>query len=131
MSTPAKRRKSHIAPQDSLRPGWVVNCILFCVMLACIGGCYVWLGAKKKVRADQILSMHREIGEYTAQIGELDMQISRRLSPENLRARVADAKLDLQPIDNGTKGRLIQLPDPVISREPMPAAPVFAGHSSP
>ena len=131
VSTSSKRRKGRLASQDSLRPGWVVNCILFCVMLACIGGCYVWLGVRKNNRASQIHLMHREIVEFSAQIEELEMQISRRLSPENLRARVASANLGLQPIDIGTKGRFFRLPEPVISREPASVAPAFAGNSSP
>ena len=50
MSASSKRR-SHRSKQDSLRPGWMLNCILFCVLLGGIGGCYVWLGAKKLDRS--------------------------------------------------------------------------------
>ena len=96
MSASAKRRTRRPA-QDSLRPGWMLNSILFCVLLASIGACYVWLGAKKKDRADQILGMHREIDEFKKLIKEKEMRISLLLAPEELRARTSRAGLDLKP----------------------------------
>jgi hypothetical protein len=126
--TPAKSRQRRLSHQDSLRPGWVVNCILFCVLLAGIGGCYVWLGAKKKHRADQILSLRREIDLITAQIEEKEMQISQRLAPESLRTRAESAGLDLQPIDIGPKGRFFRLPDPIHVTGHLSEPPALAGN---
>ncbi len=111
MSASPKRRKNRSA-QDSLRPGWMINCILFCVLLAGIGACYVWLGAKKKDRADQILGMHREIREIENLTKEKEMQINLQLSPEHLQSRTDKAGLELKPIDIGPKGRLYRLPEP-------------------
>ncbi|MDB6071963.1 MAG: hypothetical protein JWL81_3134 [Verrucomicrobiales bacterium] len=130
MSASSKRRSRRPA-QDSLRPGWMVNCILFCVLLAGIGGCYVWLGAKKKDRADQILSMHREIDLLKKQIKEKDMQISRRLAPEDLRVRVEKVGMELKPIDIGPRGKLVRLPDPVLADESEGQVPVLAGNNQP
>ncbi len=127
MSASSKRR-SHRSKQDSLRPGWMLNCILFCVLLGGIGGCYVWLGAKKKDRADQILSMHREIDQIKKQISERDMQINRLLAPESLRASAVSFGLDLMPIDIGSKGRLVRLPEPVAPNQARQDNPVIAGN---
>lgn len=127
----SSKRRSRRPAQDSLRPGWMVNCILFCVLLAGIGACYVWLGAKKKDRADQILSMHREIDLLKKQIKEKDMQISRRLAPEDLRVRVEKVGMELKPIDIGPRGKLVRLPDPVLSGEPESGAPALAGNNQP
>lgn len=91
----------------------MLNCILFSVLLAGIGACYVWLDAKKKDRADQILGMHREIDVIKKLIKEKDMHINRRLAPEALQARAVKAGLQLKAIDIGPKGRLYRLPEPV------------------
>ena len=106
----------------------MLNCILFCVLLGGIGGCYVWLGAKKKDRADQILSMHREIDLIRKQIQERDMQINRLLSPEALRASALRSGLDLKPIDIGPKGRLVRLPEPAAATPAPQENPVIAGN---
>lgn len=106
----------------------MLNCILFCVLLGGIGGCYVWLGAKKKDRADQILSLHREIDLIKKQIKEKEMQMNRRLAPEDLRASAVRAGLELKPIDIGPKGRLIRLPDPVIVHDLPLDNPILAGN---
>lgn len=106
----------------------MLNCILFCVLLGGIGGCYVWLGAKKKDRADQILSMHREIDLIRKQIQERDMQINRLLAPEALRASALRSGLDLKPIDIGPKGRLVRLPEPAAAPPAPQENPVFAGN---
>ncbi len=124
-------RRSRRPVQDSLRPGWMLNSILFSLLLASIGGCYVWLGARKKDRADQILAMHREIDLTQKQINEKKMQISHLLAPENLRARALRAGLDLKPIDIGPKGRLVRLPDPIVSHEPAAPLPALAGNRLP
>lgn len=130
MSAPAKRRSRRPA-QDSLRPGWMLNSILFCVLLAAIGACYVWLGARKKVRADQILSLHREITLIEQQIQENELRITRCLAPEDLRTSAGRAGLQLKPIDIGLKGRLVRLPDPVVANESYPMVPVLAGNLQP
>lgn len=127
MSASSKRR-SRRSPQDSLRPGWLLNCILFCVLLGGIGGCYVWLGAKKKDRADQILSLHREIDLIKKQIRERDMQINSLLAPEALRASAVRTGLDLKPIDIGSKGRLVRLPEPATAHQDPQDNPVLAGN---
>lgn len=130
---PAKRR-SRRRTQDSLRPGWMLNSILFCVLLASIGACYVWLVAKKKNLADQILGMHTEIRQFDQLIKEKEMHISSRLAPEGLRIRTSRAGLELKPIDINSRNRLVRLPDPVIAQKP-PAlsfsSPVLAGNRLP
>ena len=132
MPAPAKRRPRRPA-QDSLRPGWMMNFLLFCLLLASIGGCYVWLSARKKDRADQILGMHREIDAFKKRIREKEMQISWRLAPEDLRTRAARAGLDLKPIDIGPRGRLVRLPDPQVAGQPTPSRPhsILVGNLSP
>lgn len=127
MSVSSKRR-SHRSKQDSLRPGWMLNCILFSVLLGGIGGCYVWLGDKKKDRADQILSLHREIGLIEKQIRERDLQINHLLAPESLRASAVRSGLDLKPIDIGPKGRLVRLPEPSAAPQAPQDNPVIAGN---
>ena len=108
----------------------MLNSILFCVLLAGIGACYVWLGTKKKDRADQILTMHREIDEFKKRLKEKDMQISSRLAPEVLRARTARAGLELKPIEIGPRGRLVRLPDPAPARDTISSFPALAGNLS-
>lgn len=133
MSAASKRRKNSRPVQDSLRPGWMLNAVLFCVLLAGIGACYVWLGVKHKGREEQLLEMHREISSIQKRIKEADQHISRRLTPEDLRARSERAGLQLKPIDIGPKGRLYRLPDPM----PQSASPsslesnTFAGPAHP
>ena len=107
----------------------MLNTILFCVLLASIGACYVWLGVKKKDRADQILGVHREIDDLKKQIKEKEMQISRRLAPEDLRARTNRAELGLKPIDIGPRGRLFLLPDPDVAQESPSLTPAFLAKS--
>jgi len=111
----------------------MLNSILFCFLLASIGACYVWLGVKKKDRADQILGMHREIDEFKKLIKEKDMHISSRLAPEALRARAAAGGLELKPIDIGPRGRLVRLPDPVVVHQDAApvSSPVLAGNRQP
>ena len=109
----------------------MVNCILFCVLLAAIGACYVWLGSRKKDRADQILNLHREISLLEQQIKEKDLLIHRRLAPEELRVKAERAGLGLKPIDIGVKGRLLRLPDPVVDEPVLPSLPVIAGNTTP
>jgi hypothetical protein len=106
----------------------MLNCILFCVLLGGIGGCYVWLGAKKKDRADQILSVHREIGLIEKQIRERDLQINHLLAPESLRVSAMRSGLNLKPIDIGPRGRLVRLPEPSASPRGPQDNPVFAGN---
>lgn len=109
----------------------MLNSILFCLLLASIGGCYVWLGAKKKDRAEQILGLHREIELIQKQIKEKDQQISWKLSLDDLRVRAARAGLGLKPIDIGPKGRLIRLPEPIVSQEAALNLPALAGNLQP
>jgi hypothetical protein len=90
----------------------MLNSILFCVLLAGIGACYVWLGVKKRNLADQIYGMDREIRELQQLIDEKEGQIHRRLAPEDLQSRAVKAGLELKPIDIGPKGRLYRLPEP-------------------
>jgi hypothetical protein len=104
----------------------MLNCILFAVLMAGIGSCYVWLGARKKDRADQVLNLHREIETLKKQIKERDLQLSRRLTPEDLRARLERTGLDLKPIDIGPKGRLVRLPDPTLTAATFPHVPALA-----
>ena len=130
MSPPVKRRIRRPA-QDSLRPGWMLNCILFCVLLTAIGACYVWLGSRKKEREAQILTMHREIRQFEDRIKANELVIHRCLAPEELRARTKSAGLELKPIEIGPKGRLVRLPDPAVAEGPPAAIPVFAGNLPP
>ncbi len=130
MPAPAKRRPRRPA-QDSLRPGWMVNFIMFATLMAAIGACYVWLGSRKKDRADQILNLHREITLLEQQIKEKDLLIHRRLAPEELRIKTEHAKLGLKPIEIGIKGRLIRLPEPEAGASPTPGGPVVADHPTP
>ncbi len=106
----------------------MLNCILFCVLLGGIGGCYVWLGAKKKDRADQILNLHREIDLIKKQIRERDMRINSLLAPEALRASAVRTRPDLKPIDIGPKGRLVRLPEPAAAQQTPLDNPVIAGN---
>jgi hypothetical protein len=113
VSAAPKRRKNNRPVQDSLRPGWMLNAILFCVMMAGIGACYVWLGVKKTNKERQIYELGKDIEGLARRIREADQKISRRLTPEDLRARAESAGLQLKPIDIGSKGRLYHLPDPM------------------
>lgn len=131
MSTPSKRRSRRRRPQDSLRPGWMLNSILFCALLASIGGCYVWLGAKYRDREVRIAKDLREIKDIEARIGEKNLLISRCLAEEPLRARIARAGLELKPIDFSPRGRLVRLPDPVVAGASLSASPVLAGNRLP
>jgi len=107
----------------------MVNCILFCVLLAAIGACYVWLGSRKKDRADQILNLHREISLLEQQIKEKDLLIHRRLAPEELRVKAERDGMGLKPID--IKGRLLRLPEPALTEPLTPSLPVIAGNTTP
>ena len=130
MSASSKRRSRRPA-QDSLRPGWMLNSILFCALLASIGACYVWLGAKYRDREVKIAKDLREIKDIEARIEEKNLLISRCLAPEALRARTARAGLELKPIDIGPRGRLVRLPDPVVAGEYLSTSPVLAGNRLP
>ncbi len=130
MAAPKNRRSPRRPVQDSLRPGWLLNCLLFASLVTAIGACYVWLDARKKEREGQILSMHREIRQFEDQIKENELLMHRRLAPEDLRARAARAGLGLKPIEIGRRGRLVRLPEPTAASEPEPL-PVIAGNPSP
>ena len=128
---PPKNRRSPRRPaQDALRPGWLLNCLLFAALVTAIGACYVWLDSRKKEREAQILAMHREIRQYEDQIKENALLMNRRLSPEALRARAARAGLGLKPIEIGPHGRLVRLPEPRATSE-LESSPVIAGNPQP
>ncbi len=129
MSASVKRR-SRRAPQDSLRPGWMLNSILFCMLLASIGACYVWLGVKYRDREIQIAKDLREIKDFQNQMEENELRINRSLSPEDLRARTARAGLELKPIEISSRGRFFRLPDPAAARINA-VSPVLAGNLQP
>ena len=106
----------------------MVNCILFCALLAAIGACYVWLGVKKMNRADQIRVVNLEIEDLKKQIKEKDNLIQRRLNPEDLRANALRHGLELKPIEIGPRGHLYKLPEPSASvPEADPETPALAG----
>ena len=130
MPAPAKRSPRRPA-QDSLRPGWMVNIIMFATLMAAIGACYVWLGSRKKDRADQILNLHREITLLEQQIKEKDLLIHRRLAPEELKIKTEHAGLGLKRIEIGIKGRLIHLPEPEVGESSKPGLPVVAENLTP
>lgn len=111
----------------------MLNCILFCVLLAGIGACYVWLGIRKRDLADQIYGMDKEIREIKQLIREKEGQINRRLSPEDLRTRTSEQHSGLKPIDIGPKGRLYRLPEPDPAAEPVPPLETagFTGSATP
>ncbi len=115
----------------------MMNCVLFCVLLAGIGACYVWLGSKKKDRAEQIVRLHREIDETRSRLREVEMRISHRLTPEALWAGAARFAGDLAPIDIKRKGSLIRMPDPPagdgtsLPSPKLPQEPVLAGNRRP
>jgi|GEM_PF-7022431 hypothetical protein len=128
MPASAKRRPRRPA-QDSLRPGWMVNFIMFATLMAAIGACYVWLGSRKKDRADQILNLHREITLLEQQIKEKDLLIHRRLAPEELKVKAEHAGLGLKSID--VKNRLFHLPEPEVGESSKPGLPVVAENLTP
>lgn len=109
----------------------MLNSILFCALLASIGGCYVWLGAKYRDREVRIAKDLREIKDIEARIGEKNLLIDRCLGEEPLRARIARAGLELKPIDFSPRGRLVRLPDPVVAEAPPATSPVLAGNRLP
>ena len=74
----------------------MLNSILFCALLASIGACYVWLGAKYRDREVKIAKDLREIKDIEARIEEKNLRISGCLAPEALRARTVRAGLELK-----------------------------------
>lgn len=109
----------------------MLNSILFCALLASIGACYVWLGAKYRDQEVKIARDLREIRDIEARIDEKKMLISRCLAPEALRARADRAGLGLKPIDIGPRGRFVRLPDPMTGLERPFAPQVLAGSPKP
>ncbi len=95
----------------------MVNCVIFAVLLAAIGGCYVWLGVKKNDRSSQIRATYREIEDLKKQIAAAALHLEKKLDPALLTERVAHANLDLKSIPIGRGGRLVKLPEPVIKNE--------------
>lgn len=99
----------------------MVNCIIFAVLLAAIGGCYVWLGVKMNARAAGINIIRNDIKELERQINAANQHIGRKILPDELSIRVAKGKPGLKSIPTGRGGRLVKLPEPPLNGESRPA----------
>lgn len=116
---PRTRSRTKPDAPESIRPAWMMNCVIFAALLAAIGGCYVWLGVKKNERAAQINTTKREIDDLKRQLANTSVGIERKLDTRALGERVAaHADLELKPIPIGPRGgRLVKLPEPEIKND--------------
>lgn len=98
-----------------------MNCIIFAVLLAAIGGCYVWLGVKMNARAANINATRNQIKLFERQINAANQHLGRKILPDELSALVARKNLDLKSIPTGRGGRLVKLPEPPLGEENRPS----------
>lgn len=115
----------------------MLNCILFSLLLAAIGACYVWLGVKKKNLAEHIHDMRLEIETVSRHLEKVEADVGTKLTGDHLRRIAAKPEFRLKPVLSDGSGQVIDLKEPSLpasggaGTSPVRGAAILAGTQLP